>query len=154
MLQNQLSRYKAAVGRPNIGSKVSPDEIPSVASMNRSVDSISRRTQNEVSMGKARATSSRNNSLATAANLTKSRPIRSSGSMAGYKGGRSSWIQMNGGGYSGSSRRSSQSLPLGSASAGVIASSGLQGSRNGMGPMYAKSSKDRLQQVTNLNRMV
>lgn len=155
MLGSQVDRYRSAVGRPNIASRVGQDQMPTVQSMNSRADSIARQSAGGVSGAKARTSRVRDSGLSAARSMTAPRQTRSNGSMAGYIGGRSSWIQPNGSGYNGSSRKFSTPQQINSVSTRSFSGSSVKNMRShGLQGRYARNSKAIIGEMSALNNMV
>lgn len=155
MLGSQVDRYRSAVGRPNIASRVGQDQMPTVQSMNSRADSIARQSAGSMSVAKARTSKVRDSGLSDAKRMTAPRQIRSTGSMAGYIGGRSSWIQPSGAGYNGSSRKFSTPQQINSVSTRSFSGSSIKNMRShGLQGRYARNSKTIIGEMSALNNMV
>jgi hypothetical protein len=145
MLENQLSRYKNAVGKPNVGSKILSNELPRVQEM----------SNNAANSGSVRNFAiTKQNSAQVSEGIMASRGPMSNGSAAGFKGGKSAYLQMNGGGYSGASRRFSSVGGMDSIGTGIIPA-------KKMGKVVTKdvgrlsgTSMSRMSKLKILNRLV
>lgn len=145
MLQNQLNRYRGAVGRPNVGSKIFSHELPKVQEMSR----------NSVKSGSVRNFSiTKQNGADISRQIMASRGPMSAGSAAGYKGGKSAYLEMNGGGYGGSSRRFSSVGNIDSVGTGIIPAKNIKKTVTKDMGRFSQNSMSRMSKLKVLNRSV
>ncbi len=146
MFRNQVGTYRGAARTPNIGPKIPNSELNKVVNGKRAESAATFR-QAKASTQSLYLSDTRDSS----AMMRKgSRPR---GSMAGYKGGRTSWIQMNGSGYQGASRATRKAMPIGRASTGMI-SAAPSGGFNKLGGRMASSSKSIMSDILKLGKLL
>lgn len=152
MIKNQIGRLTSASRTPNIGPKIPSHDLPNVQSLNRVVDAKHFESERAFKSVRAGFSKLKVADVQDSVNMMK-KGSKMKGSMAGYKGGRSSWIQMNGAGYMGASRATRKSMSMSSASAASLVAPRV--SRAGrVGGRFATSSKGIMDNILKLGKLV
>lgn len=145
MLQNQLNKYKNAVGKPNVGSKILSNELPRVQEM----------SSNAANSGSVRNFAiTKQNSAQISESIMASRGPMSNGSAAGFKGGKSAHLEVNGGGYSGASRRFHSVGGIDSVGTGIIPAKKMRKAVTRDVGRLSETSMSRMSKLKVLNRLV
>ena len=148
MLMDQNSRYRNAVGQSNVGSKLSAGEIPSVTQLYR-------KSSARISSSKASINGLKQISQDASSQMVSPNGPRTAGSAAGYRGGKSVHLQMNGGGYMGSLKKNHSAPMLGNVSGtGTFNAAAKSSFTNRATGRFAKNSKALMQNIKALNRLV
>jgi len=146
VLQDQNSRYTSAVGKANIGPKISQSELPSVQSFSRKNSSAS------ASMFKKRNLDSANRASSS---MVSARRSSMRGSMAGLDNASSATISMNGTGYSGARRKISKVPAIISSPKLSFPSMSVANPHkaNPMQGRYSQNSKVKMSNILKLNKV-
>lgn len=148
MLMDQNSRYRNAVGQPNVGSKLSAGEIPSVTQLYR-------KSSARISSGKASINGLKQISQDASSQMVSPNGPRTAGSSAGYRGGKSIHLQMNGGGYMGSLKKNHSAPMLGNVSGtGTFNAAAKSSFTNRATGRFTQNSKALMKNIKALNRLV
>jgi len=148
MLMDQNSRYSNAVGQSNVGSKLSAGEIPSVTQLYR-------KSSARISSSKASINGLKQISQDASSQMVAPNGPRTAGSAAGYKGGKSVYLQMNGGGYMGSLKKNHSAPMLGNVSGtGTFNAAAKSSFTNRATGRFAQNSKALMKNIKALNRLV
>jgi len=152
---DQNSRYKNAVGRPNIASKVAQDEIKNPLAMGGRARSVSESNAGLLKRRTSSTSIGRVDSFAAAEEAIMPRRPNSMGSAAGFRGEKIAHLEMNGGGYMGSSKRSYPKANLNSVNGATFNARNVKQSFfNKVSGRLAKTSKMKMSQIKSLSRMV
>lgn len=152
---DQNSRYKNAVGRPNIASKVGTNELKSPLAMGGRARSVSESNAGLLKRRTSSASIGRANAFATAEDSIAPRKSNSMGSAAGFRGEKSAHLEVNGGGYMGATKRSYAKTNLNSTSGAVFdARNFKQSFSNKVSGRLARTSKMKMGQIKSLSRLV
>lgn len=152
---DQNSRYKNAVGRPNIASKIGASELKNPLAMGGRARSVS---ESNAGLFKRRASSvsvGRVDGFAAAEEAITPRRPGSMGSPAGFRGEKAAHLEINGGGYMGATKRSYSKANLSSSSGAVFdAKNFKQSFSNKVSGRLARTSKMKMSQIKSLSRLV
>jgi hypothetical protein len=148
MLMDQNSRYRNAVGQSNVGSKLSAGEIPSVTQLYS-------KSSARISSSKASINGLKQISQDASSQMVAPNGPRTAGSSAGYRGGKSIHLQMNGGGYMGSLKKNHSAPMLGNVSGtGTFKAAAKSSFTNRATGRLAQNSKSLIKIIKALNRLV
>lgn len=152
---DQNSRYKNAVGRPNVASKVGASELKSPLSMGGRARSVSESNAGLLKRKASSASLGRVDGFATAEEAIAPRKLGSMGSAAGFRGEKSAHLEVNGGGYMGATRRSYPKANLNSTGSAIFEAKNIKQSfSNKVSGRLAKTSKMKMNQIKSLSRLV
>ena len=152
---DQNSRYKNAVGRPNVASKIGASELKSPLSMGGRARSVGESNAGLLKRRTSSASIGRVDGFAAAEGAIAPRKPNSMGSAAGFRGEKSAHLEANGGGYMGATRRSYAKANLNSTSSAAFdARNFKQAFSNKVSGRLAKTSKMKMSQIKSLSRLV
>lgn len=154
MLMDQNSRYASAVGRPSIGSKIGADELSNPATMRNTSRSLNSASINMFSRSSSSAEAKTMSAIASE-EIIKPRGPRSMGSAAGFRGEKSAYLEINGGGYMGSSRRAYRKGRFNSVSMASFEAKDIKKAfRNRASGRLANNSMSKMKTLKSLSRLV
>jgi len=155
MLRDQNSRYANAAGKRNVASKVGVDELKNPVSMRNTSRSLNDVSVDMFSPNLASSRRAKAVSNIASEEMIRPRGPRSMGSAAGFRGEKTAYIEMNGGGYMGARRKAQSSFSLGSSNiASFQARKIKQSFSNKLSGRFAENAASRMKTLKSLSRLV